>query len=201
MKHPEHIKIVTPSWIVDCIKAKKRLDEVNYKPLKAETKPETEATSSLLTPDDNDRTTATPLPVTVPLVEPTTPSTPVMDGPKVAISLPSALMSPESPVVMTSSEAINTKTTTLQSQSSLAVSAAEVEKTTDKNIATTPQEKEDIEPKPVSDVLSSGIKIVENNNEEIVEDEKENKEQSNLLSEGKSLENEGTCKMLTLLLP
>lgn len=173
---------------------------MNYKPLKAETKPETEAASSLLTPDDNDRTTATPLPITVPLVEPTTPSTPVMDGPKVAISLPSALMSPESPVVMTSSEAINTKTTTLQSQSSLAVSAAEVEKTTDKNIATTPQEKEDIEPKPVSDVLSSGIKIVENNNEEIVEDEKENKEQSNLLSEGKSIENEGTCKMLTLLL-
>ena len=174
---------------------------MNYKPLKAETKPETEVTSSLLTPDDNDRTTATPLPVSVPLVEPTTPSTPVMDGTKVAISLPSALMSPESPVVMTSSEAINTKTTTLQSQSSLAVSAAEVEKTTDKNIATTPQEKEDIEPKPVSDVLSSGIKIVENNNEEIVEDEKENKEQSNLLSEGKSIENEGTCKMLTLLLP
>lgn len=145
--------------------------------LKAETKLETEATSSLLTPDDNDRTTTTPLPVTVPLVEPTTPSTPVMDDTKIAISLPSALVSPESPVVMTSSEAINAKTTTLQCQSNLAVSAAEGEKTTDKNIAITPQEKEDIEPKPVSDVLSSGIKIVENNNEEIVEDEKENKEE------------------------
>ena len=98
-----------------------------------------------------------------------------MDDTKIAISLPSALVSPESPVVMTSSEAINAKTTTLQCQSNLAVSAAEGEKTTDKNIAITPQEKEDIEPKPVSDVLSSGIKIVGNNNEEIVEDEKENK--------------------------
>lgn len=175
---------------MDSIKEKKKLDEANYKPSRAESKPETETTSTLLTPDDNNRTTTTPLPATVLQVEPTTPSTPIMDGAKAVISLPSALMSPESPVVITSSEANNTKTTTVQSQSSLTISA-EGEKTTDTNIATTPQEKKDTEPKPISDVLSGSIKIVENNNEEIVEDEKENEEQTSVQIEQKTIENEG----------
>lgn len=176
---------------MDSIKEKKKLDEANYKPSRAESKPETETTSTLLTPDDNNRTTTTPLPATVLQVEPTTPSTPIMDGAKAVISLPSALMSPESPAVITSSEANNTKTTTVQSQSSLTISAAEGEKTTDTNIATTPQEKKDTEPKPISDVLSGSVKIVENNNEEIVEDEKENEEQTSVQIEQKTIENEG----------
>lgn len=190
LKHSDCIKIVTPGWIVDSIKEKKKLDEANYKPSRAENKPETETTSTLLTPDDNNRTTTTPLPATVLQVEPTTPSTPIMDGAKAVISLPSALMSPESPVVITSSEVNNTKTTTVQSQSSLTISAAEGEKTTDTNIATTPQEKKDTEPKPISDVSSGSVKIVENNNEEIVEDEKENEEQTSVQIEQKTTENE-----------
>lgn len=166
---------------------------MKYKPSKAENKPETEATSSLLTPDDNDRTTATPLPATLPQDVSTTASTPVVAGSKVTITMPSTLMSPESPMVTTSTEPVNTTTTTVQSQSSVAMSAAEGTSTTDVNTATETTEKVDTEPKSVADVSNGSVKIVENNNEEIVEDEneKENKETTNVQDAGKSTENEG----------
>lgn len=214
LKHTDSIKIVTPSWIVDSIKEKKKLDERNYVPSKAETKTEAETTSSLLTPDENDRTTATPLPASVP--QDTSVSA---AGLRVAITMPSALMSPVSPAVTTASEG-NLSATTIQTQSNTATASAEEKSTvrdsnmsaktvqsranttaalteeksavTDNNTSEKTQKAEQGQETVAADALS-GVKIVENNNEAIVdpENEKENKETTNEQDPGKSSENQG----------
>ena len=191
MKHSGRVKIVTPSWIVDCIKDKKLLDEANYAPCKAEIRTETETTSSLLTPDDNDRTVTTPLPVNA--VQETSPSasTPVAALSKGSITLPSTLLSPVSPVVTTA--AMSKVSMNVQSISSLAVSVADGKGTestqkdeeTSKGTENTQQGKEN-----VADVLSGGVKIVENNNE-ILENDKENKDVSQEKDQGKSTDEQG----------
>ena len=162
-------------------------------PSKAQTKTETETTSSLLTPDDNDGTTATPLPASV--APGTSVSTPMVTGSSAAVTLPSALMSPVSPAVTTAAEG-NLAITTVQSSPS--TTKAEAEEKSDAKVSDTPAcateigEKE-TEQETVTDVLSGGIKIVENNNETILENEneKENKETTNEQDPGKSAENEG----------
>jgi len=216
LKHTDSIKIVTPSWIVDSIKEKKRLDERSYVPSKTQTKTETETTSSLLTPDENDRTTATPLPASVP--QDTSVSTPMETGSRVVITMPSALLSPVSPAVTTASEG-NLSATTVQSRSNPAAASAEEKSAVrDSNLSvTTVQsranttaaltgEKSAVKDNNTSekaekteagrdvvaaDVLS-GVRIVENNNEAIVdpENEKENKE-TNERDPGKSAEDQG----------
>ena len=213
-------------------------------PSKAQTKTETETTSSLLTPDENDRTTMTPLPASVPQDTPV--STPVEAGSRVAITLPSALMSPVSPAVTTASEGkfsattaqsqsntsaasaeersavrdSNWSATTVQSRSNTtAASAEEKIDVRDSNwSATTAQsrsittavsaeqkcdvkdsntsektEKTEAGQEAVAADVLSGVKIVENNNEAIVdpENEKENKETTNEQDPGKSAEAQG----------
>ena len=217
LKHTDSIKIVTPSWIVDSIKEKKKLDERSYEPSKAETKTEAETTSSLLTPDENDRTTATPLPGSVP--RDTSVSTLLEAGSRVAITMPSALMSPVSPAVTTASEG-NLSVTTVQSRSNTAAASAEEKSTVscsnlsaitvqsranvtaalieeksavkDSNTSEKTQKAEPGQETVAADALS-GVKIVENNNEAIVdpENEKENKETTNEQDPGKSSENQG----------
>jgi len=208
LKHTDSIKIVTPSWIVDSIKEKKRLDERSYVPSKAQPKTEAETTSSLLTPDENDRTTATPLPASIP--QDKSVSTPVEMHSRVATTMPSALMSPVSPAVTTASEG-NLSATTVQSQSNTGAATAEPNSAVRDSIlsastvqsranptATLTEEKsavkDNVSEKTAKteagqdavaiDVLS-GVKIVENNNEAIVdpENEKENKETTNEQSE------------------
>lgn len=190
MKHKDTIKIVTPSWIVDSIKEKKRLDERKYMPSKAQIKTETETTSSLLTPDDNDRTTATPLPACV--AQDTTVSTPVMAGSKAAATLPSALMSPVSPAVTTAAEG-NLAVTTVQSTPSMTTPEADKKSSTRDSNASTETDKTDTEQESVTDVPSGGVKLVENNNEAILENEneKENKAITNEQDPGISTENQG----------
>ena len=217
MKHTDSIKIVTPSWIVDSIKEKKRLDERSYVPSKAQTITETEMTSSLLTPDENDRTTATPLPASVP--QDTSVSTPAEARSRVAFTMSSAFMSPVSPAVTTASEG-NLSATTVQSRSNTAAALAEakgavgdsslssssVQSRANTTVALT-EEKSAVKDNNTSektekteagqdalaaDVLS-GVRIVENNNEAIVdpENEKENKETTNERDPGKSAEDQG----------
>ena len=213
MKHTDSIKIVTPSWIVDSIKEKKRLDERSYLPSKAQTRTETETSSSLLTPDENGRTTATPLPA-----QDTSVSTPVEAGSRIAITIPSTLMSPVSPAVTTASEG-NLSATTVQSRSNTAAaSAEETSAVRDSNLSATTvqsrvnttaaltEEKSAVKDNTsektekteagqeavVVDVLS-GVKIVENNNEAIVdpENEKENKETRSEQDPGKTAQVQG----------
>lgn len=217
MKHADVIKIVTPSWIIDSIKEKNRLDERNYVPSKTQTKTETETTSSLLTPDENDRTTMTPLPASAPQDMPV--STPVEAVSRLAITMPSALMSPVSPSVTTASEG-NLSVTTVQSRSNTTVALAkETIAVKDSNCsAPTEQsrsnttaalaeekiavrdstafektEKTEAGQEAVAANVLSGVKIVENNNEAIVdpENEKENKETTNEQDPGKSAEDQG----------
>ena len=217
LKHTDSIKIVTPSWIVDSIKEKKKLDERSYEPSKAETKTEAETTSSLLTPDENDRTTATPLPGSVP--RDTSVSTLLEAVSRVAITMPSALMSPVSPAVTTASEG-NLSVTMVQSRSNTAAASAEEKSTVscsnlsaitvqsranvtaalieeksavkDSNTSEKTQKAEPGQETVAADALS-GVKIVENNNEAIAdpENEKENKETTNEQDPGKSSENQG----------
>lgn len=198
MKHTDTIKIVTPSWIVDSIKEKKRLDERKYMPSIAQRKTETETTSSLLTPDDNDRTTATPLPASV--AQDTTLSTPVMSGSKAADTLPSALMSPVSPAVTTAAEGNLAVTTVQRRPSTTKPTEAEDKSATRDSTASTETDKTDTEQETVTDVLSGGVKLVENNNEAILEteNEKENKETTNEQDPGKSTENQGWQLRLSL---
>lgn len=190
MKHADSIKIVTPSWIVDSIKEKKRLDERSYVPSKAQTKTETETTSSLLTPDENDRTTATPLPASVP--QDASVSTPVEAGSRVAITMPSALMSPVSPAVTTASEG-NLSATTVQSRSITTAASAEEKNAVRDGTPSEKTEKTEAGQEAVAVDALSGVKIVENNNEAILdaENEKENKETTNEQDPGKSAENQG----------
>ena len=214
MKHADVIKIVTPSWIIDSIKEKNRLDERNYVPSKTQTKTETETTSSLLTPDENDRTTVTPLPTSAPQDMPV--STPVEAVSRVAITVPSALMSPVSPSVTTASEG-NLSVTTVQSRSNTTVALAkETIAVKDSNCSapteqsrsnttaalaeekiavrdSTASEKTEAGQEAVAANVLSGVKIVENNNEAIVdpENEKENKEMTNEQDPGKSAEDQG----------
>ena len=190
MKHSGRVKIVTPSWIVDCIKEKKLLDEANYAPCKAEVRTETETTSSLLTPDDNDRTVTTPLPANAVQEASPSVSTPVVALSKASVTLPSTLMSPISPVVTTA--AMSKASMNVQSTSSLAVSVADgksksTQKDEDKSKGTenVQQGKEN-----VADVLGGGVKIVENNNE-ILENDKENKDVSQEKDQGKSTDVQG----------
>lgn len=194
--HTDSIKIVTPSWIVDSIKEKKRQDETNYVPSKFTVTTETETTSSLLTPDDNDRTTATPLPAGVP--QDTSVSTPVMAGSKLPIALPSALMSPVSPVVTTTATTAaeaSVTMTTVQSRSSITVPEAEEKSIARDSASITSEKTGKLETKQETVAASGGIKIVENNNEEILgnekENEKENKETTNEQDPEKSAENQG----------
>ena len=219
MKHADVIKIVTPSWIIDSIKEKNRLDERNYVPSKTQTKTETETTSSLLTPDENDRTTVTPLPASAPQDMPV--STPVETVSRVAITVPSALMSPVSPSVTTASEG-NLSVTTVQSRSNTTVALAKetiavkdsncsapTEQSTCRSnttavlaeekiavrdsTASEKTEKTEAGQEAVAANVLSGVKIVENNNEAIVdpENEKENKETTNEQDPGKSAEDQG----------
>ena len=216
MKHTDTIKIVTPSWIVDSIKEKKKLNESSYVPSRAETKTEAETTSSLLTPDENDRTTTTPLPASVP--RDTSISTPAEASSRVSITMSSTLMSPVSPAVTTASEG-NLSATMVQSRSNMAPALAEKstvrdsswsattvqsranataalteEKSAvkDNNTSEKTQKAETGQETVAADTLS-GVKIVENNNEAIVdpENEKENKETTNEQDPGKSSENQG----------
>ncbi|XP_078364227.1 PAX-interacting protein 1-like [Oculina patagonica] len=193
LKHKDTIKIVTPSWIVDSIKEKKRLDERKYMPSKAQIKTETETTSSLLTPDDNDRTTATPLPACV--AQDTTVSTPVMAGSKAAATLPSALMSPVSPAVTTAAEG-NLAVTTVQSTPSMTTPEADKKSSTRDSNASTETDKTDTEQESVTDVPSGGVKLVENNNEAILENENENEKENKAITNeqdpGISTENQGS---------
>ena len=214
MKHADVIKIVTPSWIIDSIKEKNRLDEKNYVPSKTQTKTETETTSSLLTPDENDRTTVTPLPASAPQDMPV--STPVEAVSRVAITVPSALMSPVSPSVTTASEG-NLSVTTVQRRSNTMVALAKetiavkdsscsapTEQSRSNTTAalaeekiavrdSTASEKTEAGQEAVAANVLSGVKIVENNNEAIVdpENEKENKEMTNEQDPGKSAEDQG----------
>ncbi|KAJ7380909.1 PAX-interacting protein 1 [Desmophyllum pertusum] len=197
LMHTDSIKIVTPSWIVDSIKEKKRQDETNYVPSKFTVTTETETTSSLLTPDDNDRTTATPLPAGVP--QDTSVSTPVMAGSKLPIALPSALMSPVSPVVTTTATTAaeaSVTMTTVQSRSSITVPEAEEKSIARDSASITSEKTGKLETKQETVAASGGIKIVENNNEEILgnekENEKENKETTNEQDPEKSAENQGS---------
>lgn len=184
---------MTPSWIVDSIKESKILDESNYAPCKAEVKPETERTSSLLTPDDNDTTMTTLLPANKPHATSPSVSTPVLALSKVLVTLPSTLMSPVSPVVTTTTE--SKVSTTVQSVSSLAVPVSDEkikstarEEDNAKELRKTQSGKENVE-----DTLAVGVKIVENNNEAL-ESDKENKDVSKDKDQGKSTDVQGLKK-------
>jgi len=187
LKHANRIKTVTPSWIVDCVKEKKLLAEANYAPCKAETKTETETTSSLLTPDDNDRTVTTPLPASNPQDTSPSVSTPIATSSKMPITLPSTLMSPVSPVVTAAAE--NKLSTNTQSISSLAVPVAHAKSTKDEDIPKDTGKKE-VGKEIIVDVLSGGVRVIENNNE-ILEHDKENKDVSKEKDQEKTTEEQG----------
>lgn len=90
----DKVKIVIPDWVVDCIKAKKLLDESSYAPVQA-AKPVSKS-DSILTPDNNGQTTGVVINANIEKDKAT----------------PSSLLSPESPSSMTlkndSVETINT---------------------------------------------------------------------------------------------
>ncbi|XP_015750823.1 PREDICTED: PAX-interacting protein 1-like, partial [Acropora digitifera] len=183
LKHSEIIKIVTPSWVVDSVKENKLQDEANYAPCRAEQKTQSETTSSLLTPDDNDRTTTTPLSASLPQ-ETSPPSTPAGVSSKAPITLPSTLMSPISPVTTVMAE---DKTST--AVSSLTVSENSFAKTSEH---TWKERQKSIEDKEnVVEVLTEAVKIGENNNEVLLSD-KENKGGSDEKGKEKSPNSKGS---------
>lgn len=185
LKHSDIIKIVTPSWIVDSIKEKKIQDEARYVPCKAVIRAETETTSSLLTPDDNDKTTTTPLPARIQQKSPSSVSTPVTSAPKVPTTLPSTLMSPVSPSVTAAADG---KPSEAVSNITRGGEAAVGEKSA-MEVGAKCQTSETAQVK--TDALSGGVKIGENNNE-ICESNKENEDLSKKNSPGKSTENQGS---------
>ena len=71
-----------PDWVVDCIKAKKLLDESSYAPVQA-AKPGSKS-DSILTPDNNGQTTGVAINANI----------------ENAKATPSSLLSPESPSSM-----------------------------------------------------------------------------------------------------
>ena len=97
LKHQDTIKIVTPSWVTDCIKNKEKLDEAEYLP----SEEDDNKTDSILTPDSNGKTTSVSMAVSSShnVLLAVTASSPTVSSPKATTTLPSALMSPVSPVV------------------------------------------------------------------------------------------------------
>lgn len=193
LKHADRIKIVTPSWIVDSVKEKKILDEAKYVPCNAEVKTETETTSSFLTPDDNDRTTTTPLPASISQQTSPSVSSPVTASSKLPITFPSTLMSPVSPVVTAADECkLSLK---VQSVSSLAEPAENKKNATKDEVKSASDETEncktEVGKEIVADVLLEGVKIGENNNE-ILDNNKENKDVSKEKDQGKSTQDQGS---------
>lgn len=173
---------MTPSWVVDSVKENKLQDEANYAPCRAEPKTQSETTSSLLTPDDNDRTTTTPLSAGLPQ-ETSPPSTPAGVSSKGPITLPSTLMSPISPVTTVMAQ---DKTST--AVSSLTVSENSFAKTSEH---TWKERQKSIEDKEnVVEVLTEAVKIGENNNEVLLSD-KENKGGSDEKGKEKSPNSKG----------
>lgn len=177
---------MTPSWVVDSVKENKLQDEANYTPCRAELKTQSETTSSLLTPDDNDRTTATPLMASLPQ-ETSPPSTPAVVSSKAPITLPSTLpstlLSPISPVTTVTTESMTSTTV-----SSLAVSENSFAKASEHTLKQRQKSLEDKE--NVVEVITEAVKIGENNNEVLVGD-KENKGGSDEKDKEKSLNSEG----------
>lgn len=78
----DKVKIVIPNWVVDCIKAKKLLDESKYAPVHA-AEPGSKS-DSILTPDNNGQTTGVVINANI----------------EKAKETPSSLLSPESPSTM-----------------------------------------------------------------------------------------------------
>ena len=141
----------------------------------------TATASSLLTPDDaSNKTTSVPLLATNALDKLAADSTPVTASSKFTISLPSTLMSPVSPVVTTASE--SKLSLDLQSKEgvvSVAVSESDSKEVTtinkidqEEGASTEGNVSEKVNPVNLP-VPSGNIKVVENNNEKLVQDEKE----------------------------
>ncbi|KAK2568143.1 PAX-interacting protein 1 [Acropora cervicornis] len=175
--------IVTPSWVVDSVKENKLQDEANYAPCRAEPKTQSETTSSLLTPDDNDRTTTTPLSASLPQ-ETSPPSTPAGVSSKAPITLPSTLMSPISPVTTVMAE---DKTST--AVTSLTVSENSFAKTSEHTWKERQKSLEDKE--NVVEVVTEAVKIGENNNEVLLS-HKENRGGSDEKGKDKSPDSKGS---------
>lgn len=179
LEHPDIIKIVTPSWIIDSIKENKIQDEAKYAPCIAETKTQTE-TSSLLTPDDNDRTTTTPLSASI--AQET--STPVAASSKMLVTLPSTLLSPVSPLAPV----------TVESKVSTSISTLAVSENSSTKIAehTFKERRKSLEDKEnVADGTPVGVKIGENNNE-VHANDKEKKAVSKETDQEEATDNKGS---------